>query len=248
MDSLCEKAQAAGLQSKPIAVKGRFHTPIHSKAAAKLAKLMLHSEDLKLLDAGELFAPVRSATDGKLITHGSLIGHIIDNTLLRTVDWNMTLRSSIAQLPESVKTFVAYAGFGSNIPQSLIQESSLEVLMLSKLKSSKANDAGVAYDRPEYPPHSIVIVGMAGRFPDADSVDELWDLLVEGKVTVTLANVERLRLSQVDDFANTSGGVTSFEIRMRSITASSRSLLERLLLGILSKGMVLPSLRYVECI
>ncbi|TAQ89052.1 hypothetical protein B7494_g2621 [Chlorociboria aeruginascens] len=47
----------------------------------------------------------------------------------------------------------------------------------------------------DYPSHSIAIIGMAGRFPDAESVDELWDLLVEGKSTVKLADIERLQLS-----------------------------------------------------
>ncbi|KAI1760611.1 BcPKS19, polyketide synthase [Hypoxylon sp. FL1150] len=45
---------------------------------------------------------------------------------------------------------------------------------------------------------------MAGRFPDADSVDELWDLLLEGKSTVRPADVERLQLSESGLYANTS--------------------------------------------
>ncbi|KAI8945339.1 BcPKS19, polyketide synthase [Xylaria longipes] len=57
--------------------------------------------------------------------------------------------------------------------------------------------------RPEYPAHSIAIVGMAGRFPGADSIEELWDLLIEGKSTVKPAPVERLRLSQTGGFTNT---------------------------------------------
>jgi len=35
----------------------------------------------------------------------------------------------------------------------------------------------------QYPPHSIAIVGMAGRFPGADSLEELWDVISEGKVS-----------------------------------------------------------------
>ncbi|GCD39307.1 polyketide synthase [Streptomyces chrestomyceticus JCM 4735] len=34
---------------------------------------------------------------------------------------------------------------------------------------------------PDTTPHPIAIVGMAGRFPQADSVEELWDLLREGR-------------------------------------------------------------------
>lgn len=44
---------------------------------------------------------------------------------------------------------------------------------------------------------------MAGKFPDANSVDELWELLVEGKSTVKLADIERLQLSQSGNHADT---------------------------------------------
>lgn len=54
-----------------------------------------------------------------------------------------------------------------------------------------------------YPAHSIAIVGMAGRFPGADSVDELWELLVEGKTTVEPAPVERFQLPQTGNYVNT---------------------------------------------
>ncbi|KAI2620676.1 beta-ketoacyl synthase domain-containing protein [Hypomontagnella submonticulosa] len=53
----------------------------------------------------------------------------------------------------------------------------------------------------DYPSHSIAIVGMAGRFPGADSVDELWELLLEGKTMVRPAPIERLQLPQTGDYA-----------------------------------------------
>ncbi|KAL4993159.1 hypothetical protein BDV10DRAFT_199901 [Aspergillus recurvatus] len=44
---------------------------------------------------------------------------------------------------------------------------------------------------------------MAGRFPGADSVDELWDLIVQTKTTVQPAPVERLGLPTTGDYAST---------------------------------------------
>ncbi|KAI0862679.1 BcPKS19, polyketide synthase [Xylaria cubensis] len=55
----------------------------------------------------------------------------------------------------------------------------------------------------EYPPHSIAIVGMAGRFPGADSVDEFWELILEGTTMVEPAPVERLRLPQTGHHTET---------------------------------------------
>jgi acyl transferase domain-containing protein/acyl carrier protein/2-polyprenyl-3-methyl-5-hydroxy-6-metoxy-1,4-benzoquinol methylase len=47
-----------------------------------------------------------------------------------------------------------------------------------------------------YPPHAIAIVGMAGRFPGADTLEELWDVISEGKVMVEKAP-ERVSLPKI---------------------------------------------------
>ncbi|KAH0426088.1 beta-ketoacyl synthase domain-containing protein [Colletotrichum camelliae] len=39
----------------------------------------------------------------------------------------------------------------------------------------------------EFPPHAVAVVGMAGIFPSAKSVDELWDLISAGRSTVAPA-------------------------------------------------------------
>lgn len=39
----------------------------------------------------------------------------------------------------------------------------------------------------DFPPHSVAVVGMAGRFPGANSVDELWSLLSAGRSSVQKA-------------------------------------------------------------
>jgi acyl transferase domain-containing protein len=204
VDELSKKAHAAGFRSFAVSVHGRFHTPDHADRASKLRRLISDSEDLRIPTLEKLFAPMRSAVDGKIIRNGSLVQHILDATLLKTVDWDLTIRSAVGQLPEySTKTAV-FAGFGNHISQALIQASSLEVVMLSKLRAAKASNLT---DEPQpqldYPAHSIAVVGMAGRFPGADSVEELWDLLIQGQSTVEPAPAERLRLSQTREYANT---------------------------------------------
>ena len=58
-------------------------------------------------------------------------------------------------------------------------------------------------DLSQYPPHSIAIVGMAGGFPGADSIDELWDLILEGMIAIESTPIERLGLPQAGGHANT---------------------------------------------
>lgn len=56
----------------------------------------------------------------------------------------------------------------------------------------------LGYEKSHYPPHSIAIVGMAGRFPGADTVDKLWDILLEGRSVAEPADVHRLQLPEKD--------------------------------------------------
>lgn len=52
---------------------------------------------------------------------------------------------------------------------------------------------------PIRPTTEIAIVGMAGRFPAADSVDELWQLLLEGREAVRRLNSHELRAAGVPE-------------------------------------------------
>ena len=44
----------------------------------------------------------------------------------------------------------------------------------------------------EFPPNAIAVIGMAGRFPGADSVSEFWDNLCRGEESVTTLSEEQL--------------------------------------------------------
>lgn len=202
LDDLITKIKDQGLRAKPVHVRGRYHTAGHSEAVEKLTKLVSRSEDLQFPGVARLEAPVRSTVDGEIISEGSLTRLALENTLLRPADWYSTLKSSILQLPESNKR-VAFAGFGNHIPSSLVQTSSLHVLALNSLQRAEPEPSSSLPSLPEYPSHSIAIVGMAGRFPGADSVDELWDLITQGKVMAERAPVDRFNLPQTGDHEKT---------------------------------------------
>lgn len=50
--------------------------------------------------------------------------------------------------------------------------------------------------------HDIAIIGMAGRFPGAETIDDLWDLLIEGKETTKFFSNEELDISIPDRLKN----------------------------------------------
>ena len=217
---LMKKYQKSGFRVKPIHLQGRYHSTVHMPAVEKLTKLFAHSVELQLPNVANLQAPVRSTFNGEILKEGSLSRLALENTLLKPTDWHKTLKSAILQLPDT-RRVIAFAGFGSHIPPSLVQTSALRVLSLGNLDGSKLerpmeplpvhglpNGAFVngtsgsingpspeqQAQEPPYPPHSIAIVGTSGRFPGADSLDELWELLLSGRSMVERAPSDRLRL------------------------------------------------------
>ena len=184
----------------------------------------LNHTELQLPNVDKLQAPLRSAVDGKCITSGSLLYHALENILLKPAAWFKTVQSAIAQLAKGSK-IVGFVGYGNHIPSSLIHAPGLQVLFLNKLDGSKPKPSSESIgasansttmngtsngELPEkssepykYPPNSIAIVGMSGKFPGADSLDELWELLLSGKSMVEPAPIERLQLPTTGDYANT---------------------------------------------
>ena len=220
MTGLTERSQKRGFRVRPIHLQGRFHSAVHSRAVEKLTKLFEYSAELQFPNVANLQAPVRSTVKGEILTEGSLPQLALENTLLKPADWYRTLQSAILRLPDS-RRVVAFAGFGNHIPPSLVQTSALHVLSLSNLDGLKAERPmepspihGVTHgafvngtsrstdqaspeeeaQEPPYPPHSIAIVGMSGRFPGADSLDELWELLLAGRSMVEPVPSDRLRM------------------------------------------------------
>lgn len=212
VDRFKQEVRDRGLRATIVPVHGRFHTIDNANASDRLAELIWLNENLQFPESRILLTPVRSTVDGELIIGESLTTHIIDNTLLKCADWYGTIGEAILQMPQSNKT-IAFGGFGNHIPSSLVQDLSLQILPLAEQKggiTAKSHNhlplkepLNRSADLHEYPPHSIAIVGMAGRFPGADSVDELWELLLEGKTMAEPAPVERLNLPQSGNYADT---------------------------------------------
>lgn len=228
VDKLVEMARDRSLRIKLIGVTGRFHSTCHLPAANKLMSFISRSDQLQFPDATKLTVPLRDTKNGHVISAGSLSRFALDNTLINVAQWSATVDACLGQLkPNDV---ISYSSFSIPMPVSVLRRLDLRPQSLYEPPSSAAvvNGPGMStlgmndhttqdsqynddtsassptesLDLSQYPPHSIAIVGMASRFPGADSVDELWDLLMAGRSTVEPAPVERLGLSQTGAYAD----------------------------------------------
>jgi 3-oxoacyl-(acyl-carrier-protein) synthase/malonyl CoA-acyl carrier protein transacylase len=219
---LTEEARKHNLRIKAIPVYGRFHHPKHSDIVDKFTKPVLISLGLEFPDTANPQVPIRNTADGQIASEDSLARLALQSALVNVVDWYITLTSVVQQLPK-LKQVIAFTGFVSCIPQAILQNPNTRVLALSSLEHPHpsltdgliegqvsgdvpniigAHPVQSPHDLSQYPAHSIAIVGMAGRFPGAESVDELWDLIKEGKTMVEPAPVDRFKLPQTGAYAD----------------------------------------------
>jgi len=216
---MTENLQSRGFRVSTVHVQGRFHSPVYSSVVGKIMTFCDDSDEIRFPALEKLQVPLRSSLNGEIITTGSLSRIALENMLLKAPDWFRTVKASFLQLSSDQK-IVGFVGFGNHIPVSLLQNPGLYVLSLghealdsrphikapyinglnngATVNDLHASSNGALPTLPplkasEYPPHSIAITGMACRFPEADSVDEFWALLLSGASIVEPAP-ERLKL------------------------------------------------------
>lgn len=179
---------------KSTGLGGRYHSSIHQEALTKIFEFCDSRHDIQFPPAERLIVPLRSNTTAQVLTEGSLHKHATRCILIEMANWHLTISAAVSQLIQ-IKTPVA-ASFGllDFIPSSVIRESGLKV---NKMKSLKLFPSRLASSEPavpsgtvtpevsapqdgRYPDHTIAVVGMACRFPGADSIEEFWELLSSG--------------------------------------------------------------------
>lgn len=126
---LTKDFRARGLRVKAVHVEGRFHSSAHSAAAEKLKRLCGTVEEMQFPTVDKVRVPLRSAVNRETITGGSLHGLAIEMMLLKTADWYGVMKTAVRQIPAK-NPVIVFSGFGDHIPASLLQNSSLQVVLL----------------------------------------------------------------------------------------------------------------------
>ncbi|KAJ5446662.1 hypothetical protein N7445_001483 [Penicillium cf. griseofulvum] len=140
-----------------IGLDGSYHHPKHTHAAQQLKEICAHIPDLQLPTANDLRLPLRSTSDTELIATGPLHDVAFDLILCKRAHWYQTIRRTVDDNFPQTPRFTAI-GSESCIPRSLTVPKSTPGLL-----------------------EEIAVVGMACRFPQAESLEEFWRLINTGK-------------------------------------------------------------------
>jgi 3-oxoacyl-(acyl-carrier-protein) synthase len=183
-----------GFIARPIEVQGRFHNLDLQPLLQRIKRLCSSSSDWMLPDAESLLVPVRSNDTAKVIKEGSVFDTVLDCIICKPADWLSVISSAtdsarLSNDPSSI-TF----GFVEVVPSSILQQADLKVTRIWKASAvlnkeinnmpvtiastpSQASSGTLNFDTD----NSVAIIGMGCKFPGANSPEEFWKLIRDGR-------------------------------------------------------------------
>lgn len=185
VEHLLEDLSQAGASVRDTGVSGRYHIPIYEGIPQKI----LETSQVQFSPTLDGQSLVRSNTDARLFSDENTALLALECILGERADWYSTITIAASALTKNhANPFIL--SFGNDaVPQSVAKS-------FPVVKSTPIADRVNGIIEPEmpalapspeasvvqgYPKDAIAIIGMGCRFPGADSIDEFWDLLTEGK-------------------------------------------------------------------
>ncbi|KKK24813.1 hypothetical protein P175DRAFT_0558619 [Aspergillus ochraceoroseus IBT 24754] len=204
--SLEQKLSAIGMSVQPISLQGRYHfESAHGDGVRALKALCEGNPSFQLPNSAELQLPLRSNVDGGLISTGTLHDIALESILLRQCQWYQTVQAAITSSAIAADDILP-VGPEATIPRSVAKSP------LSKSKpngvtngighelknGSGAEDGVNALDNAAtlQDTSAVAVVGMACRYPNADTLEEFWKMICAGESAVRTIPEDRFKLSE----------------------------------------------------
>jgi hypothetical protein len=132
---------------------------------------------------------VRSNTDASPLADDKAAQSALECILVERVDWYSTVSTAADALIQTKPNTFALSIGTDAIPHSVAR--TIPVVRAKRFVAQVDNIPYAAKtaenSAPGYPKDAIAIIGMAGRFPGADNVEEYWNLLTAGKLMLSKA-------------------------------------------------------------
>lgn len=185
VEHLLEDLSQVGASVRDTGVSGRYHIPIHEGVARRILAVC-QAQFSPILDGQSL---VRSNTDAHLFSGDNTALLALEGILGERADWYSTISTAASALNKTrANPFIL--SFGNDaVPQSVAKSFPVvkSTMIADRINGIVESELPARALDPRasvvqgYPEDAIAIIGMGCRFPGADSIDEFWDLLTEGK-------------------------------------------------------------------
>ena len=225
--SFAVRVTEGGLAVQSIGLHGRFHCSVHVEAVQHLKDLFKQDSRFQLPTAGSVISSLRSNSDAKLITKGALHNIALDSILIEQSQWFRTVQATVAAMkgkkiniipigtqgfvPRSVTTESSSQAMGSGLSngtiESALERTASELTNGSNRESGIPNQASFPYTRQiqndlstkdaAVSSSQIAVIGMACRFPKAESLEKFWELISSGGCAVQAVPKNRFDTSEL---------------------------------------------------
>ncbi|KAE8148647.1 hypothetical protein BDV25DRAFT_141606 [Aspergillus avenaceus] len=193
-----------GVVSKSLAPRGRWHNQANLQGVQAIIGLCEQDERFRLPNATALNSSLLSNMTGKPILKGSLHSIALHSILTDQSRWDLMFHTSsnamklrnmeFRHITIGEKVMVPRAANGNlnaSLPDELLsfhqssgsKDESPSLPCESPLSSSVPTELSLE-DADLIPESAIAVIGMACRYPDADSVDEFWNVISDGKCVI----------------------------------------------------------------
>ncbi|KAL3471461.1 hypothetical protein BJX99DRAFT_263213 [Aspergillus californicus] len=196
-----------GVESRKLTLAGRFHHSMNTNAANELCDLCASTSLLQFPHPSQLLAPLRCNDSGQCIPLDQPLHEIaVRSLMVETADWYSTMlaaTNAIGKGRSPQKALVSTLGLVDCVPRSIatIPDQPVSYIRVSpKFSSGPHTEISLAHgSEPSYtyPEDAIAIIGAACRFPGADSLEELWELIKAGSSTIQACPQDRFHPSRV---------------------------------------------------
>lgn len=207
---LVKELERNGLFVKDTRLRGRFHHADHLSAAQDILKLCQQDNRFQLPSTCPATEMPRSNADGNLPTLKSLLSVAIQSILISQADWNLTVSNTLNSLDSSAPKCIVSIGEGNFLPRQA-RSQVLNTIELSDgdrltnvthdnhaIANGTSLAAGLVKETMAVPTSiPIAVTGLACRYPQANSVEELWKILEQGRCTVSRMPESRLKPDQL---------------------------------------------------
>ncbi|KAJ6155237.1 hypothetical protein N7470_005803 [Penicillium chermesinum] len=181
---------ASNLTVKVIGLRGRFHNDTHRPAVDRLIEYFSNDERFSVPSSRMPGLGLRSNVDGEAIRGGNICAVALESILVAQCKWLATAAGTLDSMRQHDDQ--------PRIDQHVNHVSNGLTNGIAPLEVE--NDAQVngmttqGHDEPTGMP--IAIVGMACRYPQADSVEKLWEMLELGRCAVSELPNERFKMNE----------------------------------------------------
>ena len=196
-----QRLSESGLSVQLIELCGQYHHSTNIEAVQQMKNFCNGDKRFQLLTADRLILPLRSNVDAKLIMQGALHEIALDSILTVPSRWYQTTKATVTAMGEQ-NIDIKCIGAASTMPRSITFALTHEPRPPGNsnekptMSPGLSNDSSTPMQSPMGPTQctgsdksasnaavstsAIAVVGMACRFPKADSLDQYWQMICSG--------------------------------------------------------------------